>query len=254
MTHADKVAAFFDLDGTLLPKPSLERRFLLYLLMHKKIGSVQFAECARNFLRHVATNPSAAIQANKSYLSGIPTSCAEAWSVQLASHLLKFFSAGLRLLESHFAQGHRVFIITGAPAPLVELIGKFLPVPAAFVATELDSRCGLWTGEIRGEHMSGAAKQRAILHLAAAHELSLANCFAYGDSFSDLPMLQTAGFPATVNPAKRLERFARQRAWPVLRWQMTESRLHDNLCRAIERSQPLEAAFVPIITMQGEGA
>ncbi|MHB8539922.1 MAG: HAD family hydrolase [Candidatus Acidiferrales bacterium] len=253
MTHADKVAAFFDLDGTLLPKPSLERRFLLYLLTHKPIGPLQFARSTVNFLRDIATNPSA-FHVNKSYLDGIPTSCAETWSTQFAVRPLGFFCAGLRLLESHFAQGHRVFIITGAPAPLVELIGKFLPVPAAIVATQLNSRCGLWTGEIPGEHMSGAAKQRAILHLAATHELSLANCFAYGDSFSDLPMLQTAGFPATVNPSKRLERFARRRAWPVLRWQMTEFCHPDNFCSAIERCQPLERAFVSNAKIQGEGA
>lgn len=250
MTHTDEIAAFFDLDGTLLPPPSLERRFLLHLLMHKQIGGTQIAHCALSFARNIATNPRAAIQANKSYFAGVPTSCAEEWAARFASRPLRFFSAGLRLLGWHLAYGHRIFVVTGAPAPLAEIIGKCLPVPSTSVATQLESRRGLWSGKIRGEHMCGAAKRRAILHLAAAHKLNLARSFAYGDSFSDLPMLETVAYPTAVNPSKRLDRFAHQRGWPVLRWQVAEFRL-GNLRGAAERSQPLEAAFIPITTAHG---
>lgn len=159
MSHADKIAAFFDLDGTLLPEPSLERRFLLYLLMHKRIGPVQLAQCVVNFVHNIATNPSAAIQANKSYSAGVPTSCAEAWSARFASHPQRLFCAGLRVLESHFAQGHRVFIVTGAPAPLAEVIDKFLPVPAAIVATQLDRDCALH----RLLHLCSLARRESAL-------------------------------------------------------------------------------------------
>lgn len=218
MSCEDNVGAFFDLDGTLLAVPSVERRFIFYLLMRGLIGPAQLARCGARFITNIAKNHRAAIGANKAYFSGVSTRCAEEWSGQFASHPVRFFSDGLGRLRFHFAQGHRVFLITGAPAPLAGLVGSYFPMPLTIVATQLEVRDGLWTGEIRGEHMCGAAKQRAIVYLAAEYGLDLARSFAYGNSVSDLPMLETVGHPAAVNPSANVERAARARNWPVVYW------------------------------------
>jgi phosphoserine phosphatase len=39
---------------------------------------------------------------------------------------------------------------------------------------------------------------------------------AYSDSFSDLPMLESVGLPAAVNPERKLRRTALARGWPVI--------------------------------------
>lgn len=218
MSCGGEGGAFFDLDGTLLAAPSVERRFIFYLLMRGLIGPAQFARCRARFITNIARNPRAAIGGNKAYFSGVSTGCAEEWSGQLASHPVRFFSDGLSRLRFHFAQGHRIFLITGAPAPLAELVGSHFPVPLTIVGTQLEARDGLWTGEIRGEHMCGAAKRRAIVHLAAMYHLDLARSFAYGNSVSDVPMLETVGQPVAVNPSANLERAARARNWPVVYW------------------------------------
>lgn len=218
MSREDDVGAFFDLDGTLLAAPSVERRFIFYLLMRGLIGPAQLARCGARFITNIARNPRAAIGSNKAYFSGVSTGCAEEWSRQLESHPVRFFSDGLGRLRFHFAQGHRIFLITGAPAPLAELVGRHFSVPLAIVGTQLEVRDDLWTGEIRGEHMCGAAKHRAIVHLAAMYHLDLARSFAYGNSVSDLPMLEAVGHPAAANPSTNLERAARARNWPVVYW------------------------------------
>ncbi|MEQ1699786.1 MAG: hypothetical protein ABMA25_06730 [Ilumatobacteraceae bacterium] len=52
--------------------------------------------------------------------------------------------------------------------------------------------------------------------LARWEGLDLAQCWAYSDSASDLPMLEAVGHPVAVNPDAKLERVAGQRGWPVV--------------------------------------
>ena len=41
---------------------------------------------------------------------------------------------------------------------------------------------------------------------------------AYADSASDLPMLESVGFPVAVNPEPKLATIARRRGWHVEHW------------------------------------
>ena len=43
-----------------------------------------------------------------------------------------------------------------------------------------------------------------------------AECFAYSDSSTDIPMLATVGHAFAVNPDKELRRAAAAHGWPVL--------------------------------------
>jgi phosphoserine phosphatase len=52
--------------------------------------------------------------------------------------------------------------------------------------------------------------------LAAHCNYQLAECFAYSDSVTDVPMLEVVGHPRVVNPDRGLRRTARARGWPVL--------------------------------------
>ena len=225
MNPASEVGAFFDLDGTLLPAPSIERRFLRCALGRGTLGPDQWMAWLARFLKTIAMDARAATQGNKACYSGVPTSAVMQWEALLRSHPLRFFSAGLRLLEWHAARGHRIFLVTGAPAPLAEIAAGELPVPVEVLATRLETRGGHWTGEISGEHMSGAAKRRAIERVAAANGIDLACSFAYGDSYSDVAMLEALAFPAVVNPGELLARLARQRGWPIFEWHATETRI-----------------------------
>jgi HAD superfamily hydrolase (TIGR01490 family) len=229
------IGAFFDLDGTLLAAPSVERRFIFYLLMRGLIGPAQFARWGMRLIANIVRNRRAAIGANKAYFSGVFTRRAEEWSRHLASHPTRFFPDGLSRMKFHFARGHRVFLITGAPAPLAELVASYFLVPLTIIGTQLEARDGLWTGEIAGEHMRGDAKHRVIVRLAAVHRLDLACSFAYGDSVSDLPMLETVGHPAAVNPSKNLERAACARNWPVLCWRGGRGRRRETQNPQVEK-------------------
>ena len=58
-------------------------------------------------------------------------------------------------------------------------------------------------------------KAEAIRALAAREGYALQHCYAYSDSITDLPMLETVGHPTVVNPDRALRKEAGTRGWPV---------------------------------------
>ena len=54
--------------------------------------------------------------------------------------------------------------------------------------------------------------------LATEQGFNLSDCYMYGDSPGDLPVLEAVGHPRVVNPIRGMARVARQRGWPILHW------------------------------------
>src|SRR5438552_18481254 len=65
------IAAFLDLDGTLMPLPSLERRFFRILRYRKEIPIRNYFLWLREGMRLLTRGISAILQANKIYLRGV---------------------------------------------------------------------------------------------------------------------------------------------------------------------------------------
>jgi len=218
MNSAARIGAFFDLDGSLLGPPSLEWRFIGYLLARDQIRSRNLARwlghCAENILR----SPLAAIEGNKRYLTGLQESLVADWSNPHAACDLPFFPQGLARMAWHHAQQHQIFLVTGTLAPLARAIASQFPCPVEIIATELQARDRHWTGQLAGNHMSGELKARTLRSLAAQRNLALAHSFAYGNQMADLPMLQAGGHPVAVNPSPRLGHRARRHFWSICRW------------------------------------
>jgi|HubBroStandDraft_6_1064221.scaffolds.fasta_scaffold134217_1 HAD superfamily phosphoserine phosphatase-like hydrolase len=239
MTAPQNIGAFFDLDGTLLSAPSLEWRFIGYLLERDQISSTRVARWLMHFAKTILRDPHQAIEGNKFYLAGINESLVNDWETDLApksspEDSLPLFDQGLQRIAWHHAQGHRIFLITGTLAPLAQMIARRisaqLRVPIEVRATQLavspqgwHSHSWLrssnqWTGRLTSDHMSHKAKSQALKTAAATHNLDLAQSYAYGDSAADVPMLESVAHPQAVNPSRRLARVARQNNWPGSHW------------------------------------
>ena len=52
--------------------------------------------------------------------------------------------------------------------------------------------------------------------MAAARGYRMADCRAYSDSITDLPLLEAVGHHTAVNPDRALRRVAQGRGWPIL--------------------------------------
>lgn len=129
------------------------------------------------------------------------------------------FPAALRRVREHRAAGHRVVFLTGA---LDFTIASLEPLADVIAAARLRVEDGRYTGELEEIPYAGDARAAYLRRLARELGADLSASYAYGDSLSDLPMLESVGHPVVVNPDPRLRRVARDRRWPVERWRGTE--------------------------------
>jgi HAD superfamily hydrolase (TIGR01490 family) len=240
---SEGVAAFFDLDGTFVPLPSVEWRFFRMLWYRKHIGIRNYFLWCAEAARLAPLGINQVIHANKMYLRGIRVDAGssgtdvpvclfsedetEGKKKRQARMPVPPYPEAIERLVWHAERGHLIVIMSGTLEPLAERTARALEAElgqrglAAKIrvcATRLEVKCDRCTGRILGEAMFGEAKARAVRQIAADENLDLQRCFAYGDSASDRWMLETVGKPAVVNPSNDLARIARRNDWPVLIW------------------------------------
>lgn len=250
------VAAFFDLDGTLAALPSLERRFFRMLRYRQEIPARNYFLWLKEALRLIPRGIGAILQGNKMYLRGVKifdesgegdgsVSSRHKSGHQAEGQALlappprirrmpvpTFFGRAMERVAWHAQQGHTIVLLSGTLEPLAreaahaleaELIAREIVATIRVMATRLEEVHGAWTGRVLGEAMFGEAKARAAKRLAADLRLDLGQCHAYGDSLNDRWLMGTVGRPAAVNPSIELTSIARERGWPILRWNGKET-------------------------------
>jgi phosphoserine phosphatase len=108
-----------------------------------------------------------------------------------------------------------VIVISSSPVEVVAPLGTYLGVDEVIgTRPEIDEH-GAYTGKLEF-YAYGSGKAEAIVEVAERDGLSLADCYAYSDSITDVPMLEAVGHPVAVNPDKELEAVATERDWLVV--------------------------------------
>lgn len=125
------------------------------------------------------------------------------------------FPGAVDLVKRSKDQGIRQVLVTGALDVVTEPLARFLGADD-YGANTLEIVDGYATGRLVGDLLAGPNKSTWIRSYAREHNLNLDNCWAYADSFSDLPMLSMVGRPCAVNPDYKLRAAARDFAWPIL--------------------------------------
>jgi HAD superfamily hydrolase (TIGR01490 family) len=118
------------------------------------------------------------------------------------------------LAQLHLDVGQQVWLVTAAPVEVAGIIAARMGLTGA-LGTTAEHVDGVYTGRLRGDLLHGPAKAEAIRALAREHGLDLAHCFAYSDSYNDLPMLSLVGHPCAVNPDRRLSAHAEEQDWQI---------------------------------------
>lgn len=119
------------------------------------------------------------------------------------------------LVEHHRRAGDFCVVVSASPHELVEAVVATLGAHRA-VGTRVEVRDGRLTGRLDGPFCYGAGKLEALEREVGLLDLSTAT--AYADSGSDLPLLEQCGKAVAVNPDAELRRWARAKAWPVVRF------------------------------------
>lgn len=208
---------FVDLDGTLIPGPASEQRFIARLVRRRVIGPAQMIAAVVFVARRWPRLGGDAVRRNKAYLAGLAVAevarLAEGFVAdEIAPALRPEMTARIR---RHHARGDRVVLLTGAPAfiarPTAALIGA-----EAIIASRCAEADGRFLAAPPTRHPFAEAKRALAAASAAAAGTALAACTAYADSRFDISLLGAVGQAIAVHPDRALARTARQEGWEII--------------------------------------
>lgn len=125
------------------------------------------------------------------------------------------YDEALELIDHHLAEGDEVWLVSMAPEEIVEPFAELLGITGAISSkAEIDEN-GKFTGSMLF-FAQGENKATAILELCEKRGIDVADCYAYSDSETDVPMLRAVGHAFAVNPDRQLARIAHEESWPIL--------------------------------------
>ena len=215
-----RAAAFFDLDKTVIAKSStlaFGRPFFQGGLINRRaVLKGAYAQ----FVFSLAGADADQMERMRAQITALTTG----WDVTVVHEIVRetlhdivdplVYAEAADLMEEHRAAGREIVIVSSSGAEMVEPIGEMLGVDRV-VATRMVTVGGRYTGEI-DFYAYGENKASAMREVAAEKGWDLADCWAYSDSVTDVPMLEAVGRPTAVNPDRGLRRVAAERGWPVL--------------------------------------
>ncbi len=213
------IAAFFDLDNTLVPGSATEVRFFRFLYRRGLIGAREARRSLLYWLREGPLWSFHALRSRKVYLEGKPVSDIERLAEEFVHATIRdtVAAAARDAVSFHQTAGHRTILLTAAPVFLAKPLAAHLRMDA-ILAAQPEQRDGTYTGALHDPLPYGPGKRALLTAFAVTHGLDLAGCHVYGDSPGDVDALQAVGYPHVVNPIRGMGRIASRRGWPVSRW------------------------------------
>jgi phosphoserine phosphatase len=95
------------------------------------------------------------------------------------------------------------------------------------IANKLEIKDRFATGKLIRPVVAGPEKARLLREHARGRGHELDECFAYSDSYSDVPMLSVVGYPAAVNP-DGAPALAQAYHWPILTGRVKRDEIHES--------------------------
>ncbi len=216
-------AAFFDLDKTVIAKPSM---VALGPELHAR-GFLQRRTLVRAGISQVIFQHFGADDTKLQKIRDTVLDITKGWDreeiLQLVSETINevveplIYREALELIDFHLSRGDEVWIVSMAPQEIVQPFVDMLGITGAISSIAKVDENGKFTGEM--EFLAhGEYKAIAMRNLAQEHGYDLADCYAYSDSETDIPMLRAVGHPFAVNPDRQLTKDARNSLWPILQF------------------------------------
>jgi HAD superfamily hydrolase (TIGR01490 family) len=214
-------AAFFDLDKTVIAKSSalaFGRPFYRDGLISRR--DVVKSAYAQLMFRLGGGTDEQAMARTRDYLAAL----CKGWRVEQVQQIVAetldelinpyVYAEAASLITEHQAAGRDVVLVSASGDEMVRPIGALLGITDV-IATRMSIAEGRYSGEVEF-YAAGPSKAIGVRELAEARGYILADCYAYSDSSSDLPLLETVGHPTAVNPSRALRRVAQENGWPIL--------------------------------------
>ncbi len=215
-----RVAAFFDVDHTILAKASgtlyvkyLQRiglasrwdivKSLYYLLLYK-LDLIDVLRVTHQALKTVEGWPEARL-----------VEICDRWFEGMVKQWI--YPEAVHLIRKHEREGHEVAILTAATTYLARPLSGYLGLENA-LCTRLEVREGTLTGRVVEPMCYGSGKIYWAERFCKAKGVDLSRSYFYTDSITDLDLLERVGHQVVVNPDPLLKREAVKRGWPVVKF------------------------------------
>ncbi len=215
-----RVAAFFDLDKTIIAKSSTlafsKPFFQEGLINRRAVLKSAYAQ----FVFMLAGADADQMDRMRAHITSLCTG----WDVEQVNAIVEetlhdivdplVYKEATQLIDEHKEQGHDVVVLSASGQEVVGPIAKLLGATHS-AGSRMVVHDGRYTGEV-AFYCSAGNKARAATDLADRYGYDLALCHSYSDSITDVPLLELVGHPTVVNPDRSLRKEAVQRGWPAL--------------------------------------
>ncbi|MGW1912948.1 HAD family hydrolase [Streptomyces sp. NPDC002076] len=212
-------AAFFDVDETLISCKSM----LSFLAFHwdREGRTPARLTAARAALGHQLRSGVPREQVNRAYYRLLHGSherdleeSGRLWFAR--EHARGLFHPPVReALRRHHRAGHLTILLSGSFAACLAPISRSVGADL-LICTAPEVNDGILTGDLVDRPVIGGAKADAAHRVMRTFGLDPADCHAYADDASDLPLLSSVGHPVVVGSDPVLTARAALGNWPRL--------------------------------------
>jgi len=213
-------AAFFDLDKTLISRSST----LAFSWPFYRHGLISRTAMIRGAFAQAVFRRAGADHERMERIRSQASQLCRGWQAERVREIVSrhlddtivphLYAEARALVSGHLEAGRDVIVVSASGHEVVDPIAALLGADTV-IATQMVIADGRYTGDV-AFYAYGEAKAAKMRELAAQRGYRLADCYAYSDSITDLPMLETVGHPTAVNPDRALRQVAAARNWPVL--------------------------------------
>jgi HAD superfamily hydrolase (TIGR01490 family) len=220
-------ASYFDVDGTLVSSNLLQPT---WFYLANNVHPVRSLKSVARALWRAPRMAAAELQDRRMFnevlftvYEGISEDRLRILADECVAGIKKsLFPEAKSLVQRCRDEGHDVVLVSGSLDFLMNQLAEHLGATHV-IANRLEIKDGYATGRLLRPVVAGPEKARLVREHARAHGHDLNECFAYSDSYSDVPMLSVVGHPAAVNPDSKLETLAKTYGWPVLSLKRTSA-------------------------------
>ncbi|MBW3662897.1 MAG: HAD-IB family hydrolase [Actinobacteria bacterium] len=122
------------------------------------------------------------------------------------------YREALELFEEHRAAGRDIWVVSSSGEEVVIPFARSLGIRDVIATRAGVDAEGRYDGTLE-YYGYGRNKANAVAQVAETRGYDLTGCYAYSDSITDLPFLDTVGHPVAVNPDRELRAAAVAMGW-----------------------------------------
>ncbi|MDI2589067.1 HAD-IB family hydrolase [Psychrobacillus sp. NEAU-3TGS] len=216
--------AIFDFDGTLYAEETF--KLLMTHLKEHPVYRTKYKRFYRSIVPPYIANklklyPDAKMKARSMQLyieafDGIAEKEMVTYFDELTKPVQKDFNpAVLARLKKHQAENIHILLVSGAYTQFLHQVTTGISFNQ-IIGTEIFYKDSKVDTKRFIDHVNGTRKTEHILQALEGQPIDWENSYAYGDSFSDLPVLELVGNPIAVKPEEKLLNVAKERCWEII--------------------------------------